>query len=359
MKHPGNDILLSLFLILFAGSCLHSFGYTGEPANLRNYDSLADLCKTRYKDAERSENYAAALSAILMYRNYLDSAEMQKLAEVRIKKNSEYKNDLTAAQFDLLRQEYNLAGIRLAQSKIALWGGLVSAILGILITFLIIRQKQFKNNRKTLRVEQHLLLSQMNPHFVLNTLANIQSFIVLRDVEKATQYLDGFSNLAGLILENAAEDCISLQREISIINGYLEIQKVRYGDRFSYTVSVSPDLDVGRVTVPPMLAQPFIENALDHGIRYKEGPGMIHVRFLRQKKWLIVETEDDGVGITASKAKKTAGTNEHHGMTIPTTRARLKNIGPRFGRHGRLEITDLLNPEGTVRGTLVRIMLPE
>jgi sensor histidine kinase YesM len=231
-------------------------------------------------------------------------------------------------------------------------------ILASLVALMVVRRKRLKASRQMLKVEQYLLLSQMNPHFVLNTLSNIQSFIILNDLDKATRYLSGFSALAANILESAGEETIPLKTEIGIITGYLEIQKVRFGNKVSYHIETSDELDPEKTMIPPMLSQPFIENAIDHGIRNMDGNGTIRVGFSGAGKRLVIEIEDDGVGRAVARELNSRRDKGHHGMTIPVTEERLNKMGSRFRGRGKLEITDLLNPDGTGRGTLVRIEVP-
>ena len=330
----------------------------GSDLTERKLDSLIQLHKSLYQKFDLEGNSREALSNLKQYQQLSDSLESFRLVKEREIKKVQYKNDQKELQFALLKKQDELIGVRLTQSWTALWGSSAAILLATLVILLVVRQRQLKTSRKTLKVEQYLLLSQMNPHFILNTLANIQSFIVLNDLDKATRYLSGFAAMAANILESAGEENILLNKEIGIITCYLEIQKVRFGNKFTYSISVADDLDPEKALIPPMLSQPFIENAIDHGIRNRDGKGMIRVRFSRPGKSLLIEIEDDGVGRAVAKELNSRRDKGHHGMTMTITEERLKNMGSRLRGRGKLEITDLLDSDGTGRGTLVRIEVP-
>jgi sensor histidine kinase YesM len=146
-------------------------------------------------------------------------------------------------------------------------------------------------------MQQRLLRSQMNPHFLFNSLASIQNFIIKEKPSLASDYLGRFSKLMRQILNSTAVEYVPLEEEISSIENYLALQKVRYRDMFDYTLEVDEEIDTETTRIPPMLAQPFIENAIEHGILHKGSKGNIGVRFnLENDQVRVFEVEDDGIG---------------------------------------------------------------
>ena len=166
----------------------------------------------------------------------------------------------------------------------------------LILAVLLIRQSRLRALHNALILEQKLLRSQMNPHFIFNTLASIQTFILQEDPEKASRYLAKFSRLVRNILDNSVEENITLDREICTIENYLELQIVRYAGKFSYSLRVDKDLATEEITIPPMFCQPFIENALEHGTKHREKPGRIDIGMHLRGRDLIIEITDDGVG---------------------------------------------------------------
>jgi sensor histidine kinase YesM len=132
---------------------------------------------------------------------------------------------------------------------------------------LYFRQGRINAMHEKMLVEQRLFRSQMNPHFIFNSLASVQNFIVKQDDTKASIYLSRFSELVRSILNNSLQEQITLEEEISTIENYLALQKVRFSDQFDYELEVDETLDPESTFVPPMLTQPFIENAIEHGIK--------------------------------------------------------------------------------------------
>ena len=127
-------------------------------------------------------------------------------------------------------------------------------------------------------LEQKLLWAQMDPHFLFNTLTNIQGYMIENDIKMASQYLTRFARLMRNILYNTSREWIQLSQEISTIENYLELQKSRYENKFDYKIEVDEDIDPEEISIPPMLTQPFIENAIEHGLRHLSNNGMITVQ---------------------------------------------------------------------------------
>ncbi|MCD4735407.1 MAG: histidine kinase [Bacteroidales bacterium] len=150
----------------------------------------------------------------------------------------------------------------------------------------------------------------MNPHFIFNALSNILNFIDKDDKKKASLYLTTFSKLLRTTLESTRKDMVPFEQEVGSLRNYLELQKLRYKDKFEYYVEVDENIEEEEMSIPPMLVQPFIENAIEHGIRHKKTPGRIDVRFFLQGKKILCEVEDDGVG---RKKAWEAGVKERSG----------------------------------------------
>ncbi len=170
------------------------------------------------------------------------------------------------------------------------------------------RQRAF--TRKVLREKQmselqlKALRSQMNPHFVFNSLASIQYFINRKDLKRSDKYLVKFSKLIRRFFELSKEDEISLKQEIELLKNYLEVEKMRFDDKLDFTIEVDPNIDLENETIPTMLLQPIVENAVNHGIFNKDKPGKVMIKFEKSGDSLIVKILDDGVGINHNKQRK-------------------------------------------------------
>jgi sensor histidine kinase YesM len=235
-------------------------------------------------------------------------------------------------------------------------GGFI--LLLITTGILLFRNYRLLHIQKQLLLEQRLLRSQMNPHFIFNALASIQGFMFKKDIQKAGRYLSNFSKLIRNILENSREDNVTLENEIGTVTNYLELQKLRYGDKFDFEVEVDENLDPEEILVPPMLAQPFIENAVEHGIKYKEGQGHIKVRFGKNGENVVFEVEDDGVGRQKAKEIAISKGKKHKSLATKITNERIQSLSKKLRRKINIAIIDLEDDEKNPTGTRVVFELP-
>lgn len=177
------------------------------------------------------------------------------------------------------------------------------ALLGTsAIFFYRIREIQRKNNlEKALgKASLESLKLQMNPHFIFNAMSAIQRYMLKNDARNASHYLTRFSKLMRAVLENSRAEYIALEQEIEMLEGYLTLQNLKHGGHFEYYIEVDPTLDPEEVAVPPMFAQPFIENAVEHGIREMPSEGKIYISFRPDGELILLEIRDNGVGIGQS-----------------------------------------------------------
>jgi sensor histidine kinase YesM len=179
-----------------------------------------------------------------------------------------------------------------------------------------------------------------------------------KDIEKAGRYLSNFSKLIRNILENSREDSVTLDKEISTVTNYLELQKLRYGDKFDFEIEVDENLETEELMVPPMLAQPFIENAVEHGVKYKEGQGHIKVTFTRKGDNVIFEVEDDGIGRQRAKEIAIRRGKKHKSLATTITNERIQSLSRKLRRKILINITDLTDDQDNPSGTKVTFELP-
>ncbi|MGF1587461.1 MAG: two-component regulator propeller domain-containing protein [Bacteroidales bacterium] len=216
---------------------------------------------------------------------------------------------------------------------------------------------QLKLRHRSAKFEQRLLLSQMNPHFVFNSLSAIQSYIYTSDAAEASDYLSDFSRLMRLILENSRSEEVPLSREVQALKLYFRLQKLRFFDKFDYEVVVDPAIVMQQVMIPPMLIQPFIENSIEHGMLHKQEKGLITLKIRSQGSYLEVIITDDGVGIKKSAEINIIRKRDHVSMATSITNERLHNLIRRGSKRAGLEITDRMESEG-ISGTRVVLAVP-
>lgn len=201
------------------------------------------------------------------------------------------------------------------------------------------------------------LKAQMNPHFIFNCLNSIKLYTEQNDGASASMYLTKFARLIRNMLDNARSEQTVLSSEIEMLNLYLEMETMRFKDKMVYEIIVDKNLDTDFIEVPPLLIQPYVENAIWHGIMPKQGAGKVSVKVNDiGSNCIEITIEDDGVGrIAASKMKRREAEHRSHGTQITDERIALFN--ERNNSDAYISIVDLYDGEQQPRGTLVRINL--
>jgi sensor histidine kinase YesM len=209
------------------------------------------------------------------------------------------------------------------------------------------RRKQLRFEKQQAELKQKLLRSQMNPHFMFNTLNAINQYIQTNKGLEASDYLAQYAKLMRQILENSAVEFVSLETEIEFLGNYLDMQQLRFEKSFTYTIEVDKSIDSEQFEIPPMIAQPFIENAIEHGVRGMVG-GEIRVHFSFINNTLTLTVSDNGKGFQATTQ------NIHHkSFALDITRERLNIAG------NNTEKLRIASPDPqTGKGTLVTIDIP-
>jgi anti-sigma regulatory factor (Ser/Thr protein kinase) len=202
------------------------------------------------------------------------------------------------------------------------------------------------------------LRSQMNPHFIFNSLNSIQHYVHNNKREFAETFLSTFSTLIGKILENSTRAFVPLSNELDTIKLYLDLEKARFGRRLAYEILVDKNLNIEDSEVPSMLIQPYIENAIIHGIANKEDGGRVVIHFKKVNQAVLCIVEDDGVGRDeSSKMKHRSGVrSKSYGMSI--TQARLELLNQHLNIPVSVNVTNIINNHNQVNGTQVEILIP-
>lgn len=205
--------------------------------------------------------------------------------------------------------------------------------------------------------EMKALRSQMNPHFLYNSLNAIRLFILQNDSDNADKYLVKFARLMRLILDNSRQEWVTLASELEQLTLYLELEQLRFDNKFVFSVTTDPTLRLEKTSIPPMIIQPYIENAILHGIAHKKSQGSIQIRIERKSTHLECTIDDDGVGRQrAASLKQQPSTHQSVGLRV--TEDRLQLIGQRSGQASGVEILDKYDDEQQATGTRVIIELP-
>jgi ligand-binding sensor domain-containing protein len=215
-------------------------------------------------------------------------------------------------------------------------------------------QKQFAE------LEQQALQSQMNPHFIFNCLNSIQQFIVLSDIPAANKYLTAFARLIRQTLDNSAKKMLSIEEEVAYLSSYLEMEQMRFSDRFAYTIEVDRHIDKNEDGIPAMLLQPFVENSIRHGLANRTlANGLLKIAFFKEGNNVVCIVTDNGIGRQESIKRKSATHIEYQSKGMSLTQKRIDLINSTRQSHIQLTIKDLYNPDHTAAGTEVTIIIPQ
>jgi len=245
----------------------------------------------------------------------------------------------------------------------AFWINIIGAGL-ILIYFFRIKQIRKREEEKTRlnkqisEIELKALRAQMNPHFIFNSLNSIQHFITNNDGESANKYLSKFAKLMRMILEGSKKPTISVTDEIKALSFYMELESLRFENKFNYDIKLDPAIDIHNTDIPTMLIQPYVENAIWHGLMNKSRKGMININLKLEEEALHCIIEDNGIGREKARELKKQNFNEHKSIGMQVTQERLEILNTLQKKETNINITDLKDEEGKAIGTKVEIYIP-
>ena len=229
---------------------------------------------------------------------------------------------------------------------------IVFVILMILLLLLIIKAL-YSNKIKSKKIALQSLRREMNPHFIFNSLNSVNQFIAQNNELEANKFLTSYSKLMRNVMENSNKDFIKLNKEIELLKEYLELEHLRFGDKFSYKIIVDESIDPETISIPNMLIQPHIENAIWHGLRYKEGKGFLELSFSLKNNCLLITVEDDGIGLKKSREIKTENQKVHQSRGLTNVRERIELLNQLYKTNIWFEVKE--KEEG---GVIVEIFTP-
>ena len=259
-----------------------------------------------------------------------------------------------ASRYNLLQQDIARVTLEKEQEKQAMLTSQINQLKENARTVnenLVLKQKASE-------LEMQALLAQMNPHFIFNSLNSINNFILKNDKLQASDYLIKFSKLIRLILENSTLTLINLDQELEALKLYIELEALRFHHRFHYQIIFSKDLDINSIKVPPLILQPFVENAIHHGLMPKEGPGHLKITITEMEGKLFLKIEDDGIGRHKSGLINANTSHKHKSLGLNVTAERIGLLNHQNTEKSKIEVNDLTDEEGKALGTEISINIP-
>jgi len=309
-----------------------------------------------------------------MYLKLRDTANAY-LSHVMFKKYSDAYNAVKSSQgmsdariryeADTRNKELQLLSLRLKNNRLLNYGFAGFIFLTMLIGFLLFRGSKLKDkrrlsemNRKISELTQANLRQQMNPHFIFNTLNSIQYYMYQHDKLATNNYLTKFSSLMRKVLDNSQHTSVPLSDELSALNLYLELESIRFKDKFDFRITIDDEIDPIMHKVPTMLIQPYVENSISHGLIPKEGKGFVSIDLKLNSNCILCTIEDNGIGREASMERNIKKEGNHNSLGTRISRSRLDLVNELYGTSLQTVYSDLKDGEGRPAGTRVEIHIP-
>jgi hypothetical protein len=312
---------------------------------IRTYDRMGNYKKKSYY-LERKIGLKDTLN-ILIFNN--------ALADAKLKLNNQEKE----TENMLLGKKNKILELNMKNTRSYIILGLVIALSLIFALVFLNSYNRLKGQKKNMKLENTLLRFQMNPHFVYNAMNSVQYFITQNDPVSSQKYLAKFARLIRYVVENSKPASIPLKTEIEALTLYLELESLRFENRFEYLINIEEDMDLNYVRIPSMLIQPYVENALWHGLMHKEGKGKIDISLKIVDEVLKCVIKDDGIGRKRShEIKQNNGLDSHKSFGMSITKERLDILNQINKTNLSVFITDLINEQQECIGTNVELSIP-
>lgn len=285
------------------------------------------------------EDFVKNIDRIILSDNSLTDAKTFKVTEERIRRletEKMFKDELINRKNSF---NYFLLG--------------VMVLLLLLFAFIVKALYSIKTKNKEIALQS--LRREMNPHFIFNSLNSVNQFIAQNNELEANKYLTSYSNLMRNTMENSNKDFVTLGNEIENLTKYLELEHLRFKDKFDFEINVDEKLDHETIWIPNMIIQPHLENAIWHGLRYKEEKGILKMNFSLEGKNIIITIDDNGIGFTKSSELKTHNQKAHESRGLTNTKERMTLLNELYKTKIMFSMTEKQFPE---TGTIVQITFP-
>ena len=315
------------------------------------YLDMSDMYLQKKDTSDAFKNY-------VIYKKYSDlflkQSNSQGLADARIRYEAETH-----------KKELQLLSLRVSNQRLLIYGYTGLFLLCLAIGILLFSRAKInakrhmsEMNRKISEITQANLRQQMNPHFIFNTLNSIQYYMYQHDKLATNNYLTKFSSLMRKVLENSQHTSIPLRDELEALNLYLELELIRFKDKFDYEIVVDDEIDTLLYKVPTMLIQPYVENSISHGLMPCEGKGLVKIYLKLENDYISCTIEDNGIGREAAQEMKRKRENKHNSLGTQIVSSRLDLVNALYGTSLKTIYTDLKNINGEPEGTRVEIQIP-
>jgi hypothetical protein len=320
----------------------------------------------------RTGHFDSAFSYLNKYTVLKDSVLTHKFLSRLSYYASVSEDDKKQATLTLLDKDNKIKEVQLKQQSLAnkiLVGSILAfTLLGLILfrNFSLKRNNDLlENKRKQAELQQQAaelkmqaLRTQMNPHFIFNCLNSINRFILENNRPDSSRYLNKFSKLIRMILQNSQSSFIPLKSELESLVLYIDMEMMRFDNHFTYKIIIPPELNMSMLKVPPLILQPYVENAVWHGLMHKEEKGELVIEVLQKEKDLFLKITDNGIGRKQAERIASKSATKHKSMGLLITADRIAMMQSANGNGSAVIINDLVDADGDAAGTEVQIKIP-
>ncbi|MFT6868016.1 MAG: tetratricopeptide (TPR) repeat protein [Cyclobacteriaceae bacterium] len=324
----------------------------GEKSNqIESYFKVyPKLALAYHQVGNHQKAYEAQLKYSQINEEVFNSEKSKQLTEIETK----YETEKKEAEIATLSQKAAIQELKITQRNQTISIGLVLFALILIIAFFVYRERSIKKNRIQTELEHRFLRSQLNPHFIFNALLAIQNFMLKNDGQAAALYLTKFSKLMRQILESSREEFISVEEEIEMLKNYMDIHQLRLQNSFSYTIKIADNIDPETDTIPPMFVQPFVENAIEHGIVNAKEKGLIELSLNKVAGYIHIEIKDNGCGLSG----RSSNLKEHNSLATTIIKERMELFNKTLKDQIQLILGEIISENGDILGTKVELKVP-
>lgn len=350
---------------------------TVSPVDKNAFIRSNDLDETSQAYKKLAEEYlqrkdpSKALEYFKKYETLQDSVQRIRSRELyealnlsnRLGKNQqriellEKERSLSERSVEILKKDQDLKEEQLAFRNVIIGVLVVFLLFMLLAGYFVIRSSAGKR-RANQELALRSLRGQMNPHFIFNALNSVNHYISQNDERRANRYLSDFSKLMRMVMDSSRHSLVPLSEELEMLRLYLQLEHTRFSDKFDFTIRVSEQLSDTDFELPPMLIQPYLENAIWHGLRYLDHKGGLSIEFKEEQKTLVVDITDNGIGRNRSLELKTPNQKKQASIGMQNIENRIGIMNDLFSTNIRVDITDAFPGEPNC-GTRIRLFIPQ
>jgi len=320
---------------------------------------VKDACKALSDHYIKTGDYEKAYLSFTKYASIKDTIFNRE-------SRKEISEMQTLYELDKKEKEIEIQELKIGRQKAQFYFIISGVALLIILSWLLfnrykLKQKHYRTEleRKNIDIEQRLLRTQMNPHFIFNSLNSINSFIAINNTDSAQSFLTKFARLMRYILENSRKAFVPVEDEINTLKLNMELEQLRFDNRFTFEININEGIDTENTFIPPMLIQPFVENAIIHGLSNKHGDGKLKIGLIPEGELMICIIEDNGIGRDkAMETKERSGKARHKSLGMQVTKERLDILNEKSKEKVTFQIIDLKDANGNPSGTKVELKIP-